>query len=128
MGRPTKSVAPTAPDKGSFPMDHFRECENEAQEYRNCLTKASSIPKKCKKEAQIYLQCRMDRGLMEKQTPEELGFVKESTWEFEQASREEMARKVRDVILASKKRVYEEYLAKQKVQQEVQAQKFRERE
>jgi hypothetical protein len=65
---------------------------------------------------------------MEKQTPEELGFVKESTWEFEQASREEMARKVRNVILASKKRVYEDYLVKQKVQQEAQAKKDRERE
>lgn len=114
MSKSTRGRASTAPDQGSFPLDHFRECEDDAQNYRNCLTKESAIPKKCKKEAQVYLQCRMDRGLMDQHTPEELGFVKESTWEFEEASREEMAKKVQDVMRQSRRRVYQDYLAKEK--------------
>ena len=29
----------TAPDKGSFPLDHFHECEEHAVRYNACLDK-----------------------------------------------------------------------------------------
>lgn len=50
-----------APDKGSFPLDHFKECNEEAMKYTECTMKFHMFPKKCRKLQQEYLQCRMDR-------------------------------------------------------------------
>jgi len=107
-----RTLPPSAPDKGSFPLDHFQECEEEAEKYRICLTKASGIPKKCKEQAKAYLECRMDRGLMAKHSMEELGFVKESSYEYELKSREDMRNYVQNIMKESKQRVYNEYLKK----------------
>jgi cytochrome c oxidase assembly protein subunit 19 len=27
------------PDKGSFPLDHFHECDKDAKKYNDCLSK-----------------------------------------------------------------------------------------
>lgn len=99
----------TAPEKGSFPLDHFQECEQYAETYRKCLSEESNIPKKCRQQAQDYLQCRMDKGLMAKASMEDLGFVHESTWEYEKLSKEENAKRVAEIMRASRQRVYEEY-------------------
>lgn len=49
------------PDKGSFPLDHFQECNNEAVKYNECITRHSLMPKRCKNFQFEYLKCRMDR-------------------------------------------------------------------
>ncbi|CAG9330010.1 unnamed protein product [Blepharisma stoltei] len=97
------------PDKGSFPLDHFQECEEEAEAYRICLNKELGIPKKCKEEAKSYLVCRMDKGLMAPHTMQELGFVEESTWEYEQKAREDLVRDIENLTRASKERVRKEF-------------------
>jgi cytochrome c oxidase assembly protein subunit 19 len=108
------SVPVKAPDKGSFPIDHFRECEEEAETYRMCLNGAKNFPKKCRREAQVYLECRMDRGLMAKQSSEELGFTQEASWEFERSSREDIAQTISGIMQESRKRVWLEHLKKTK--------------
>ena len=39
-----------APDKGSFPLDHFNECDMIAKTYTECLQKHELLPKKCRKD------------------------------------------------------------------------------
>ena len=114
MQRRLNPHASSPPDKGSFPLDHFQECEDFAEKYRLCLAKASGIPKKCKEEAKDYLDCRMQKGLMNKQSMEELGFIPESTWEYEQLSKQEMAQKVANIMNESRERVRKEYQDKKK--------------
>lgn len=106
------SVAVRAPDKGSFPIDHFRECEEAAEAYRVCLAGAKNFPKKCRNEAQVYLECRMDRGLMARQSSEELGFTEDASWEYEQTSQVKAANTIRDIMQESRKRVWLEHLQK----------------
>ena len=56
-----KSGVSKAPDKGSFPLDHFKECNEEAIEYTKCTVKHELMPKKCRRLQQDYLKCRMDK-------------------------------------------------------------------
>ena len=49
------------PDKGSFPLDHFHECDRQAKQYTDCLQKHQLLPKRCRKFQVDYLQCRMER-------------------------------------------------------------------
>ncbi|OMJ80069.1 hypothetical protein SteCoe_19759 [Stentor coeruleus] len=114
MHRKSMTHAPNAPDKGSFPLDHFQECEILAEKYRLCLAASSGIPKKCKDEAKNYLECRMNKGLMAKQNMEELGFIPESSWEFEQLSKKEKIEKVQKIIQESRERVRKEYEERQR--------------
>ena len=53
-----------APDKGSFPLDHFHECDKFAEFYMRCLDKHQLMPKRCRQPQIDYLNCRMDKGLM----------------------------------------------------------------
>ena len=117
MHRRLNPHASSPPDKGSFPLDHFQECEDFAEKYRLCLAQASGIPKKCKEEAKDYLDCRMQKGLMAKQTMEELGFVPESTWEYEQMSKQEIIENVNKIMKESRERVYKEYQENKKQEQ-----------
>lgn len=118
MHRRPNPHAASAPDKGSFPLDHFQECEYLAEKYRMCLIEASGIPKKCKDEAKTYLECRMEKGLMAKHSMKELGFIEESTWEYEKMSREELAKKVNQIMKDSRERVQQEYMEKMRKQRE----------
>ena len=64
-----------APDKGSFPLDHFHECDDEANKYNECITIHELMPKRCR-DAQInYLNCRMKSGLMDQEDMTKLGFL-----------------------------------------------------
>lgn len=36
-------------DKGSFPLDHFHECDREAKAYNACVQKHENMPKRCRK-------------------------------------------------------------------------------
>mmetsp|Transcript_13911 Transcript_13911/g.41141 ORF Transcript_13911/g.41141 Transcript_13911/m.41141 type:complete len:150 (-) Transcript_13911:259-708(-) len=66
---PAKGLPPKPPDKGSFPLDHFRECSELKSEYMGCLKQHSMQIDACRDLSASYLQCRMDRKLM---APEEL--------------------------------------------------------
>ncbi len=59
--RPGGVVASRAPDKGSFPLDHFHECDKQAQLYNKCVSKHQLLPKRCRKFQIDYLECRMKR-------------------------------------------------------------------
>nr|CCC94575.1 conserved hypothetical protein [Trypanosoma congolense IL3000] len=53
-----------APDLGAFPLDHYRECKSQIEEYYMCLKKNDYVTPMCRDFVRDYLQCRMDRGLM----------------------------------------------------------------
>jgi len=87
---PPKKQSLKAPDKGVFPLDHFHECDKEAEMYNNCVVKHQLMPKRCRQYQIDYLQCRMKSGLMEKEEIEKLGFTKEVSWETEDAEKKEL--------------------------------------
>ena len=74
----------TAPDKGSFPLDHFHECEEHAIRYNACLDKHQLMPKRCQKLQINYLECRMKHNLMGKEKIENLGFDEVNSWDNEE--------------------------------------------
>eukprot|EP00922_Rhytidocystis_sp_ex-Travisia-forbesii_P003929 GHVS01005701.1.p1 GENE.GHVS01005701.1~~GHVS01005701.1.p1 ORF type:complete len:169 (+),score=27.46 GHVS01005701.1:78-584(+) len=63
------------PAKGSFPLDHFRECHEVKEEYFQCLHRNHHDNMSCRYLAKQYLQCRMDHNLMEKEPLTSLGFA-----------------------------------------------------
>mmetsp|Transcript_22983 Transcript_22983/g.67718 ORF Transcript_22983/g.67718 Transcript_22983/m.67718 type:complete len:114 (-) Transcript_22983:39-380(-) len=73
---PAKGLPPRPPDKGSFPLDHFRECSELKSEYMGCLKQHSMQIDACRDLSASYLQCRMDRKLMAPEELERLGFAK----------------------------------------------------
>ena len=77
-----------APDKGSFPLDHFEECKEKAVEYSECVTRHQNLPKRCRNIQKAYIECRMDKGLMQKESLENLGFTKDMEWETEEQEKE----------------------------------------
>jgi len=73
-----------APDKGSFPLDHFHECEEHAVRYNACLDKHQLMPKRCQKFQISYLECRMKHNLMGKEKIENLGFSEVNSMDNEE--------------------------------------------
>jgi len=69
-----KQFKPTAPDKGSFPLDHEGECRQFYVKYMICLNNTDFDASKCRQESKDYLGCRMEKGLMEKETWKRLGY------------------------------------------------------
>ena len=89
-----KQFKPTAPDKGSFPLDHEGECRVPYLQYmvgerltlvlgailsnnyycQVCLSENNHKNSECRQQSKDYLQCRMDRGLMAKEDWSKLGF------------------------------------------------------
>ena len=64
---PARGLAPKPPDKGSFALDHFRECSEAKDKYMACL-KADNMradSEECRKLSADYLQCRMDACVRE---------------------------------------------------------------
>ncbi|KAH8120663.1 hypothetical protein DFH11DRAFT_1499380, partial [Phellopilus nigrolimitatus] len=61
------------PDRGSFPLDHDGECKEQMKAYLACLQQngASSTP--CRIAGKGYLECRMTKGLMERDEWRNLG-------------------------------------------------------
>lgn len=57
---------PKAPELGSFPLDHYRECRNEIEDYYRCLQVNQHMAPKCRDQTRTYLECRMEKGLMNK--------------------------------------------------------------
>lgn len=62
------------PERGSFPLDHDGECKDVMQAYMSCLKKNNNDNGACRQQSKAYLQCRMDKGLMDKDEMDNLGF------------------------------------------------------
>jgi cytochrome c oxidase assembly protein subunit 19 len=73
--KPTAKVTP--PLKGSFPLDHDSECKSEMFNYMKCINEKKGMNHECRDFAKDYLGCRMDKGLMERDEWERLGFKKD---------------------------------------------------
>lgn len=69
-----KIFVPTAPDKGSFPLDHDGLCKKFMISYMKCLHTNRNDNAACRVEAQDYLGCRMENNLMAKEDWSKLGF------------------------------------------------------
>ncbi|KAF8845301.1 hypothetical protein BDN67DRAFT_446769 [Paxillus ammoniavirescens] len=63
----------TPPDRGSFPLDHDGECKDQMMQYMDCLKKNSSTSTPCRIFSKQYLECRMAKGLMERDDFKNLG-------------------------------------------------------
>ena len=74
---PVRGLPPKAPDKGSFPLDHFGECSEAKASYMKCLKEHGmhADAEACRKLSAAYLQCRMDTKLMAREDLSKLGYV-----------------------------------------------------
>ena len=70
----SRSTSPKAPEKGSFPLDHFSECTDIFKNYMLCLKNNNNDNRACKLLSKEYLVCRMEHGLMAKEDIDTLGF------------------------------------------------------
>ncbi|KAF8308223.1 hypothetical protein DL93DRAFT_2142683 [Clavulina sp. PMI_390] len=76
FGRPPGSlgsILSTPPDRGSFPLDHDGECKNAMAKYLACLKANKNQADGCRVLSKDYLECRMQKGLMERDTWDNLG-------------------------------------------------------
>ena len=71
-----RGLPPKPPDKGSFPLDHFRECSDVKSKYMDCLRRHNMVTEveECRQLSAAYLQCRMDSKLMAKEDLSKLGY------------------------------------------------------
>jgi len=69
-----KSFKAKAPEKGSFPLDHDGECKGFMLKFMMCLRVNDNDNAKCRQESMEYLGCRMDHGLMKRESWDNLGF------------------------------------------------------
>ncbi|KAJ7102294.1 hypothetical protein B0H15DRAFT_769191 [Mycena belliarum] len=77
FGRPPSinvGFKPSPPDRGSFPLDHYGECKQQMKLYMTCLRANSSTSSPCRLLSKDYLDCRMTKGLMERDDWKNLGF------------------------------------------------------
>eukprot|EP00920_Eleutheroschizon_duboscqi_P036058 GHVT01087259.1.p1 GENE.GHVT01087259.1~~GHVT01087259.1.p1 ORF type:complete len:178 (+),score=23.28 GHVT01087259.1:3672-4205(+) len=63
-----------APERGSFPLDHFGECRALRNEYMQCLNRRQHDNSSCRYLAKQYMQCRMDNKLMALENLENMGY------------------------------------------------------
>ncbi|KAJ7596633.1 hypothetical protein C8J56DRAFT_917922 [Mycena floridula] len=76
FGRPPSinlGFKPTPPERGSFPLDHYAECKDKMTMYMTCLRKNQSCSTPCRDLSKDYLNCRMNKGLMERDDWKNLG-------------------------------------------------------
>ncbi|VDN40509.1 unnamed protein product [Gongylonema pulchrum] len=75
MSLPMKVPKPVPPVKGSFPLDYEGQCKYEMLKIAESADMMNvQINEECRKYAKIYLQCRMDKGLMQRDDWKYLGF------------------------------------------------------
>ncbi|KAL1739573.1 hypothetical protein HDZ31DRAFT_13047, partial [Schizophyllum fasciatum] len=77
FGRPPSvnlGFKPSPPDRGSFPLDHYGECKDFMTAYMGCLKTNQNDSTPCRPLSKNYLDCRMRKGLMEKDEWQNLGF------------------------------------------------------
>ncbi|KAF9056686.1 hypothetical protein BJ165DRAFT_1335939 [Panaeolus papilionaceus] len=78
FGRPPSisiGFKPNPPDRGSFPLDHYGECKEKMQTYMKCLRENGSESSPCRLLSKDYLDCRMQKGLMERDEWKNLGLA-----------------------------------------------------
>ena len=56
MAAPPPRRVTFGPEKGSFPLDHFKECESVYKEYMDCLKENDQIASKCRHVSRSYLE------------------------------------------------------------------------
>jgi hypothetical protein len=61
------------PERGVFALDHEGECKADMKAYLSCLQSNKQDHYPCKEFSRKYLQCRMDRDLMAKESLDNLG-------------------------------------------------------
>ncbi|TRM66003.1 hypothetical protein BD626DRAFT_397892 [Schizophyllum amplum] len=84
FGRPPSvnlGFKPSPPDRGSFPLDHYGECKDTMTLYMSCLKTNQNDSSPCRHLSKNYLDCRMQKGLMEKDEWKNLGFRGEAAGE-----------------------------------------------
>lgn len=64
----------TAPERGSFPLDHGGECKPLKTEFLACLKTHGNEHINCKAISKRYLECRMNKGLMARDDLKNVGF------------------------------------------------------
>ena len=76
-----RSLPPSPPARGSFPLDHGGECKAAMAAYLACMRAQEAGAQReaaahagCKALSKDYLQCRMQRGLMAPEDLDSLGF------------------------------------------------------
>ena len=74
-----KTFRPSAPDKGSFPLDHDGECKKSMLQYMVCIQKNNQENTLCRQESKNYLKCRMEHNLMTKDDWKKLGYSDDET-------------------------------------------------
>src|SRR3989338_4028217 len=61
-GRKSESAGGEAPQKGSFPLDHFNECQDKTRAYLACLrSHPKTAQEDCRALTVAYLACRMEK-------------------------------------------------------------------
>jgi cytochrome c oxidase assembly protein subunit 19 len=71
----SKKFNPTAPEKGSFPLDRDGECKKFYAKYMICLVDTHNNASACREASKDYLGCRMEKGLMTKESWQKLGYA-----------------------------------------------------
>lgn len=72
---PYGRIAPvTPPLRGSFPLDHEKACHIEMLDYLWCLHSNKFKNDQCRGLARQYFECRMDKGLMDRDEFPKLGY------------------------------------------------------
>ncbi|KAF8624798.1 hypothetical protein AX15_005687 [Amanita polypyramis BW_CC] len=94
FGRPPSinvGFKPNPPDRGAFPLDHYGEfidgilgchaerakgeCKEKMMLYMDCLRRNSGTSSPCRALSKDYLDCRMEKGLMERDEWRNLGLA-----------------------------------------------------
>lgn len=65
---------PTPPLNGSFPLDRLGECKELKEAFMKCMKDNKFDNGVCRNFSKAYLECRMDKDLMEKENLAKLGF------------------------------------------------------
>lgn len=97
------------PDLGSFPLDHFHDCNTEAAEYSSCMARHQMMPKRCRQWQKKYLECRMKRGLMDEKDINSLGLGPELDWDNEEQERKVTFDKIQEIKMRAMHRAQEKY-------------------
>ncbi|KAI8469174.1 MAG: cytochrome c oxidase assembly protein COX19 [Monoraphidium minutum] len=91
-----RGMAARPPEKGIFPLDHFGECKQVAQQYLQCLRRHDAEASACKELSRRYLECRMERDLMAQQDLSELGLADPKQQQAESQQQQQQQQKQKE--------------------------------
>ena len=69
----SSSTIAKPPEKGSFPLDHQGECKEAMKKFLTCMKSEHGNHSSCKRLSRSYLECRIEKGLMQKENLDQLG-------------------------------------------------------